>query len=224
MNEKIIKFFKYISRGTGHLFINFSITLLFFAFFANLGIQQKDTLKQDLENFVLEKSNITQEQINQIKIICQANPNQEGCEVIEADPYEEIDQMFNLVKNYLIGKIFIIILLFILGFLLIFLGTSNLITTLFKISLSLTIQSFFAAFYYKFLPNIVKALLNINYFSNTIKEFSQDIVNEVLDVISNWLATPLTKTFKLALIIGVIFLVTTIILWIIKKKRFKRQK
>ena len=60
MDEKANKFFKFISRSLGFIFINFTITLLFLTFFANASLQETDLLKDELQSYALSQFNLTQ--------------------------------------------------------------------------------------------------------------------------------------------------------------------
>ena len=224
MNRNINKFLKFLSRGLGYLLINLTITLIFFAFFANLSLQETDKLKENLQNYILEQSNITKEEFNTLKSLCEQNPNQEGCEFFKQNPIDNLATKINSYKNYFSIILFIIISLFSFGFIFIFLGSNNFLDAIHKISLNLSLQSFFAAFCYKFLPNILNSLLNTNYFIELAKNVSQEEINKVLSIILNWLARPLIKTFNLAILLGIIFLIITIILSIVKKKNINKLK
>lgn len=83
MNEKLSKFLKFVSRNLGFLMINASVTLILFLFFSNLILQQTDSLKYDLENYILEKSNLTKEDFNEIKAICNNNSQVEECQMLQ---------------------------------------------------------------------------------------------------------------------------------------------
>ena len=159
MNRNINKFLKFLSRGLGYLLINLTITLIFFAFFANLSLQETDKLKENLQNYVLEQSNITKEEFIELKNLCEQNPNKEGCEFFKQNPIDNLANQINSYKNYFFNFIFIMILLFIFGFIFILIGSNNFLDAIHKISLNLSLQSFFAAFCYKFLPNILNSLL-----------------------------------------------------------------
>src|SRR3989344_3026744 len=197
--------------------INASVTLILFLFFSNLILQQTDSLKYDLENYILEKSNLTSKDINEIKIICNNNPQIDECRMLQKADFDIFTEKINTAKSYFLGSLLIAISLLIFGMILVFLGAG------YKISLNLTIQSFFAAFYYKVLPDAVKALLNSNYLNSLTQETPKEIINDVLNTILKWLSLSLTKTFNLAIIIGIIFLIITIILYIIKRKALKEQ-
>ena len=204
--------------------IHLSITLILLAFFANLSLQGTDTLKQDLQNFILKQSNITQEQYIEIQNKCTQDPNQDGCEFFRENPLEKITNEVNSVNNYFTGAFFLIIALFLLGFILIFLGSDSFLDACYKVSLTLTFQGFFAAIYYKFLPSIVNYLLSTAQFGQLVQEVPKEISSKILNIIFNWLSNPLTKTFNLALIIGIVFLIITLILHSIKKKKSKTLK
>lgn len=204
--------------------INLAITLVLLFFFANLSLQQTDILKQDLQSFVLKQSNITLEEYNQLQELCAQDSNLGGCEFFTQNPIDKFGNEINSLKNYYAGGIFIVIALFILGIILIYLSTGNFLEAMYKINLNLTIQSFFAAFYYKIIPSILTTLPETSYFTQLASEVPKETIYEIINIILAWLQLPLIKTFELALILGIIFLVITIILHILKKKKSKTLK
>jgi len=203
--------------------INASVTLILFLFFSSSILQQTDSLKYDLEKYILEKSNLTSEDFDEIKTICNNNPQMEECQMLEKADFDIFTEKINTAKSYFLGSLLIAISLLIFGMLLVFLGVNNFLEAGYKISLNLTIQGFFAAFYYKVLPDAVKLLLNSNYLNNLTQETPKEIINDILNIILKWLSLSLTKTFNLAITIGIIFLIITIILYIIKRKALKEQ-
>ena len=204
--------------------MNLSITIIFFAFFANLTLQQTDTLKQDLTSYVLQQSGFSEDELNMVKELCKIDPEQEGCELLNQNPLDNFVDQINALKEYFILALLIVIVLFVLGFVFVFLGTGNLLQTSYNVSLNITILSYFSAFYYKILPDLIKSILNQDFFKNLLQDVDPSIVNDILKIIFNWILRPLIKTFNLALIVGTVFLLITIALFIIKKKKGKPLK
>ncbi len=221
MKIKLNKVLKFISRSFGFLLINFAISLIFLIFFANLTLQQTDVLKNDVENYALTKANVTQEQFNQFKVLCQQNLSQEGCDAINDNSIDNAFSQITPYKKYLPGAIFLFSAALLLGFVFVFFGTNNLLEAFYKISLNLTIQSFLASFYYSFLPDIIKYLANSGYLTNLSQNLPKEELNSALNILLNWLNKPLAKTFNLVVTIGIIFLVITVILFFIKRKDLK---
>ena len=217
MNQKLNKILSFISRSFGFLFINMAMMLLFLAFFANLSLQQTDTLKQELQGYILKQSNITQAEFDQVKTFCEQNPAQENCEFFKQNPIEEVVNKISMAKDYFLGTFLLIIALLLLGFGLVFMATKNLIDAFIKISLNLSIQSFFAATYFNFLPDIFKAIINSSSFSQLAQGISQEEVNQTLTLMVNWLGVPMTRTFNLALSLGIVLTFLTIMLYFHKR-------
>ena len=204
--------------------MNLSITIIFFAFFANLTLQQTDTLKQDLTSYVLQQSNIPEEDLILVKELCKVNPEQEGCEILNQNPLDNFVNQINALKDYFILALLVIIALFVLGFVFVFLGTGDLLQTSYNVSLNITILSYFSAFYYRILPDLIKSILNQDFFKNLLQGVDPSIINDILKIIFNWILRPLIRTFNLALIVGTIFLLVTIALFVIKKRKGKPLK
>src|SRR3989338_8341992 len=189
MNQKLNKILSFISRSFGFLFINMAMMLLFLAFFANLSLQQTDTLKQELQGYILKQN-----------------------------PIEELVNKLSLAKDYFLGTFLLIIALLLFGFGLVFMATKNLLDAFIKISLNLSIQSFFAAIYFNFLPNIFEAIINSSSFSQLSQGVSQEEVNQTLTLIVNWLGVPMARTFNLALMLGIVLTFLTIMLYFYKRR------
>lgn len=73
------------------------------------------------------------------------------------------------------------------------------------------------------MPDAAKLLLNSDYLNSLTYETPKEIINDILNIILKWLSLSLTKTFNLAIIFGAIFLIITIILYIVKRKALKEQ-
>ncbi|MEK6932801.1 MAG: hypothetical protein AABW56_03335 [Nanoarchaeota archaeon] len=223
MGDKFKKFLRFISKSLGYLLINLSITLILFLTFTSYTLEDTQSLENDLTNYILETSNITRAEYDAIQNTCKSNPEIENCDYLLQNRVDKIKEQIDVFKTYLVGTIFVLISLILIGFLLVFLGTNNLIETGYRVFLALCIQSFFAALYYKLLPDILTTLINNNSFNNISGEVPREVVNEIVTLILVWLSSQLARTFKLALIVGVIFGIVTLIFYFVKKKRFKRE-
>ena len=223
MGDKLKKFFRFISKALGYLLINLSITLILFLTFTNYTLQDTQSLETDLTNYIIKSSNITLEEYNAIQTTCCNNPEIENCNYLLQNRVDKIKDQLDVFKTYIVGTTFVLISLILIGFLLVFLGTNDLIETSYKVSFDLCLQSFFAALYYKLLPTILTTLMNNQSFNNITSEVPKEVVNEIVTLILAWLSSPLARTFKLALIVGVSFGILALIFYIIKKKRFKRE-
>ena len=76
--------------------INASVTLILFLFFSSSILQQTDSLKYDLEKYILEKSNLTSEDFDEIKTICNNNPQMEECQMLEKADFDIFTEKINI--------------------------------------------------------------------------------------------------------------------------------
>ena len=228
MNETLKKILKFFSRSLGFFFINSAIILILFAFFTYSSINNLDSLKTSLQISVQKQiSNISYNGIT-IEEYCKLKPQDENCKQISSlSNNPEIDQAFNNVKvyqSYTVSVVFIAIILFLLGFVFVYLGTSSLLIASYKVSLNISINSLLATIYFNFLPNIIKAMLNAPRFQDLTKDAPKEYINEITNVILTWIKIPVSATVKLSIILTGIFLVIAIILKIEQKKRLKITK
>ncbi len=217
MNEKLIKILKFFSRSIGFLLINFSLILILFAFFINSGINNIDSLKDNLQSFVNEElsQNINQNDLNQIKEYCNKNLQDEKCKQLsQIDENKQFNQIFESIKSakkYLVLLILSSLTLFLLGFMLVYFGTFNLLISGYKISIHLTINNFIAALYFNFIPDLVNLTLNNSQIQELTKEIPKEIIEKIAGIVLNWIEIPLFLTVRLTLILGVIFLIISVI-------------
>ena len=207
--ENVLKF---ISRSMGFFMINFGVVLILLGFFINSSINNIDVLKSDFEKSIQEQISNEFDQ----EILEEANLSLEN-----NAPFNELIEKITQVKDYLDFLIFASFILFIIGFVFVYLGTFNILNTLYKISVHLTISNFLFVLYFKFFPNILNLMLNNEKFIQLSTEVPREYINKASQIILNWISTPLYLTSKLAIIFGSIFLIISIILYFVKKKALK---
>lgn len=207
--ENVLKF---ISRSMGFFMINFGVVLILLGFFINSSINNIDVLKSDFEKSIQEQISNEFDQ----EILEEANLSLEN-----NAPFNELIEKITQVKDYLDFLIFASFILFIIGFVFVYLGTFNILNTLYKISVHLTISNFLFVLYFKFLPDLINLMLKSENFMELSTGIPSEYINKVSEIILNWISTPLYLTSKLAIIFGAIFLVISVVLYFVKKKGLK---
>jgi preprotein translocase subunit SecG len=226
---------KFISRNIGFLLINLAVILILFSFFINSSINNIDTLKNDLQVSVQEQilvqTNISQNDIEKAQLYCKSNPNDERCKTLsnlnsQLNENQQFNQFFEnirLTKNYLKFAILLSLILFLFGFLFVYLGVFNLLITSYKISVHLAVHNFLAALYFKFLPNLFNLVLSSSKFNQATKGIPPEYLSQISNIILNWIKIPIFVTIKLTIILGIVFLVISLILYFVKKKALKEK-
>lgn len=203
--------------------------MILFAFFINSGINNIDSLKDGLQSFVNEElsQNINQNDLNQIKEYCNNHLQDERCKQLsQIDENKQFNQIFESIKSakrYLILLIISSLTLFLLGFFLVYLGIFNLLISFYKISIHITLNNFIAALYFNFIPDLINLTLNNSRIQELTKEIPKEIIEKVAGIVLNWIEIPLFLTVRLTLILGLIFLIISVIFYFIKKKALKKE-
>src|SRR3989344_607490 len=171
MNETLSKILRFFSRSFGFFLINFSVLLVLFAFFLNSSIDNIDVLKNDLQDSVkeeiLNQVNVNKDDLQEIVNYCNNNSKDERCTELseinsQINDNKEVNDIFNtikLAKDYIKISVIASIILFLIGFLFVYLGVFNFLETSYKVSVHLTIHNFLAALYFKFIPNLFNLAL-----------------------------------------------------------------
>ena len=223
-------FLKIISRSFGNFLLVLSITLLLFSVFASSAFNNLDDLKVSLTEKLTSidvLSEIYQIDFRKTEESCKTNPNLNECkqlEEIKADANNKnTENLFNKIKNYsryIFTLRMIVLILFVLGFLFIFLGSEySLFLTLQKISLSITLIGLFNAVYYKLLPSLITSMFNSSYIKENIKDIPPFLVQEIKTIVIEWFKIQINNAFVVALILAVAFGITYIGLRIYKKRK-----
>ena len=203
--------------------------LILLAFFINSSINNIDLLKTDLQNTIQEQD-ISQDNVPdeiQINEYCKDNPQDENCKQLnKANQNQEFEKLFSsikAVKNYVTFSIFGSLILFLFGFMFVYFGTLNLLITAYKVSVHLTINNFLASLYFNFIPKFINLSLNNPKVQEITKDIPQEFIEKITGIILNWIKTPVFLTVKLTIILGVIFLMISIVLYFVKKKALKEK-
>lgn len=188
-----MSFLRTIGRFFGGFFVLFGITIFIMSYFGIYAVNNFHILENDLKNLGMD--------LEQEEQYCNQNPNDENCK----NPIFSIKKEINDFKYYgslmrVIGFIF-----FVVGFFL-FVWCSSWIDGLRQTSLISFIGIVFSYLYYKY------AIIN------AINSF---LSQEIIGIINNWATITINKTLNLILILGVIFLILTISLYILKYKKMK---
>ena len=225
MNETLKKILKFLSRSLGFFLINLAVLFLLLIFFVNLSVDDTDTLKKDLESSIqvqiLTQSNISESDLKKAREYCNINSSDANCNTLkELDQNQEFNELFDKIKsakNYFNLIMISALILFLFGFIFVYLGTFSLLITSYKVSVHLTISNFLAALYFKFIPNLVNAAVLSPQVQEIVKDIPKEFIDEVIRIILNWIEKPLFLTIKLTIILGIIFLMISIILFILKR-------
>ncbi|MBI2105893.1 hypothetical protein HYT56_03590 [Candidatus Woesearchaeota archaeon] len=230
------KILKFLSRALASLLFTFAFFMLFASVFGANLIENLPSLESSLkENFF--ESDILLEQLSkesgltaaEIREACKQdqNKNQENCKQINnpeqaaASATDEIKKQIAQYEPILNNLAIPIIVVFILSLLFYFLGTMSIYTALFKISINAFFSAIFGflAFssFSKLLPGIVDQAFNIvsaDISQEIPIEFKQNIIN----VINDWLKSPLSELNTLLIYIGAVSLITSIIFYLLKNR------
>lgn len=233
MIEKPLKF---LSKFIGGSLITLAVTLFLFSFFISYNIEGVDDLKGSLQNFLTSNlllSELAEQQnidLEELESYCNLNPDDENCLLLQQQgtllqDNPEINNLIEQVKGYNIyatyGRIGAIVL-FLIGVLLIYLGTFDIKASLYKVSFNSTVSSGLAILYYRFLPSFTKSITS-NLSSQLPPEIPPGLINSLTALILNWMKIPINKVTILATILTMIFLVITVALFIIKRKDLKEK-
>ena len=189
-----MNFLKAVGKFFGGFFVLFGITIFIMSYFGIYAVNNFNVLENDVKNLGVD--------LNQLEEYCSQNPNDANCQnsMLKGIKKEIDDFRYYGSLMRVIGFI-----IFILGFLL-FVWCSGWMNGLRQTSLISLIGIIFSYIYYKY------AIINaINSF------FSE----EIIEIINNWATITINKTLNLILILGVIFLILTISLYILKYKKMK---
>ena len=192
---------KIIGKFFAGLLALFGITIFIMSYFGIYATNNFNILENDINaemNELLQDNGIN----------CINNPENENCRMLGQNPIvETIRKEVEDFKYYgnamrIIGFIFIIA-----GFLL-FVLCSSWIDGARQTSLILLIGSLFSYFYYKYM--VMGAL-------------SSFLQPEILGVINNWAQASISQTTRFIAILIAIFLILTIALYLLKRKRMKEE-
>ena len=189
-----MNFLKAVGKFFGGFFVLFGITIFIMSYFGIYAVNNFNVLENDVKNLGVD--------LNQLEEYCSQNLNDANCQnsMLKGIKKEIDDFRYYGSLMRVIGFI-----IFILGFLL-FVWCSGWMNGLRQTSLISLIGIIFSYIYYKY------AIIN------AINSFLSE---EIIEIINNWATITINKTLNLILILGVIFLILTISLYILKYKKMK---
>jgi len=219
---------KTISRFSGKTLISISLTIFILTFFTIPLIENVDVLEESLvESFtneilleeVAENSDLS---VQEIKDLCNKNPEQEGCEIV-TDPSSLLEEEISPVikqleeaKPFLFLARIISFFLFLLGILFLYLGTFNLILVGYKTSITTLFTSLFYALVYgtlnKTIPNLAEQAM-------ISPDVPKSLLKITIDATTKWFQASSKQVLVLCIVLIVISLVLTIIFYLLKRKQ-----
>ena len=220
-----MSFLKGLLGFFGRTFVGIGLTLFIFSFFLGYALDDIGVFEESLkESIILNLESM--EGYDELVEFCEDNPSDENCNIINnpeqsIEDNESFDQVIGDISVYephLLLLRWISIVLFLLGFCLIYLTKKSFVMAMYKVSFSSTITAALAIFYYRYLPALFDKILTGNFLGSFIEGFPVEIVDVVSNIINTWLSLPLYKTYNIAILITAIFLVLTVAFYFIKKK------
>ncbi len=234
MNEFLRKTLNFISKSFGFFLINLSILLLIFAFFANSTLNNISSLENDLQGLAKEQINQSKEIsvfLEQAKEYCKLNPSDENCEqlknfdedelVSEGLGFDKISKDLESIKSAIKLSFLVSIILFIFGFLFVYLSCFNLLNAGFLTSMHITINNFVLGVLFYLMPNLISNILNSKNITDILSQLPIGVGEKITEIILNWIKKPIFLTLRLTIILGIIFLIIILTLYLLKKKGLK---
>ncbi|MBU2639955.1 MAG: hypothetical protein KKG75_04600 [Nanoarchaeota archaeon] len=219
--------FKTISRFLGKTLISLSLTIFILTFFAVPLIENVDVFKESLtESFsegilleeIAEQSDLS---VQEIKNLCNKNPEQEGCEIVTDPPSiieEEIAPVIEQIeesKQHIFSARVVTIFTFLLGLIFLYLGTFNIILTAYKASITTLFISLFYALFYGTINRTIPSLAEQAMIG---PEVPKSLLKITVDAINKWFQVPSQQVLQLCIILIAISLPLTIIFYFLKRR------
>ena len=220
---------KFISKYFGKFLVSVSISFFIFSFFMIYLADNTEAFKASFTadkiiNVMVETDGLS---LEEIKTICAKNPNQESCDIIN-NPSKLLDEQFSpftekiaSFRSLAVKAIPLAIIVLILGFIFIYLGTSSFAIATYLTSLTISIASLFSILFYKLMVfSLPDLATNIQ---NTQQDVPQELLNLAIQSITEWIRVPIQKTVFLCLILLLIFVPLAIFFYIKKRNISKKQ-
>jgi hypothetical protein len=216
---------KFISRSLGKFLISISLSIFILSFLVISLVNNTDTLKDSFDSETILNLMLENEEgltIEEIKTVCEKSPNQEGCDMI-TDPSKLLDEQFdplieqiNSYKPLVLSSRVASIIVFLVGIVLIYLGTLNIFQTGYRVSITTFISSAFYALFYKLITTSLPTLAeNIPMDQNV----PQELLNLAVNAITSWIKLPVEETFSLCLVIALISLISSVAFFFLKSRK-----
>ena len=205
-----MKLLKSIGKFFGGFLVLFGLTIFIISYFGSYAVSNFSILEKDINEYTLKSiSNQGGMSADQFKEYCSKNPNDENCGILNKNPIiEQIKKEINEFIYYgnamrILGFIFFLAGLLLLVFF------SGFMAGLKSVSIISLIGTIFSYLYYKYI--IIGALSNF-------------LPKEIFDVTSNWISITLKQTLNFVIILGIIFLILSIGLYILNKNRLTSEE
>jgi hypothetical protein len=235
---------KLLARSSGKFLISTGVTLIIFSIFLLNLVNSTDVLKDSLkssldsEELIREVVDTSKLSYDEIKVLCDSNPKQEGCDLINNpsklaeehvdNQLKSILQDLNQTTDKLKKSNIISIILILIGIGLVHLGTVNFFEADYKISSTVFFSVLFLVLFFNFLPNFLSfvvdrlllPVLNSNGFTGKV---STQLLDVSLNSINKWLKLPTENILGICIIILMLSLISSIVFLILKRK-FPNQK
>ncbi|MCD4666783.1 hypothetical protein K8R47_03160 [archaeon] len=226
-----MKILRFLAKLIGGMFLTLGLTLFILSFFINYSLDNVDTLEETVDDlgseFIIDKiSEESNMDKDQLLLFCEQNPEDLACAAInnpvEASGFSGFINKVQEYDNYVTILRFISYFLFLIGFLLIWLGAGSIINALYLASLKSTITSLIAIIYYNLLPKVItNALENMLVQQQGVSFELLEIIREALLI---WVKIPVFKTVMTSIIITIIFGALTLLFFLIKRKILNKDK
>ena len=235
---KAKKILQFLSRSFAGLLFTVGFFLLFMSVFLSGLLENLPVLKSSLQENLVNEDFIAEQiaaqsgiAVEQVKEIFRKDPAQEGCEPLNNPNLMAtslVEEITNKINPYaqLINKLkLLMIFLFVLSLVFYFLGTMEIYAALFKISINTAISAVFGYIAFSslstLLPGIVDQAFNI-----AAADISQKLPigfkENIIKVVNAWLEVPISNLNKLFIYLAAISLLTSILFYILKRKKAKR--
>tara|TARA_Y100000034_G_C6763881_1_gene340424 strand:- start:102 stop:782 length:681 start_codon:yes stop_codon:yes gene_type:complete len=223
---------KLLSKTLAGLLFTLAFFMLFASVFGSSLISNFDSFESTFKS-ELSESDILVEQVasqsgltvNELRTICQQNPLQDSCELINnpESAFEKmgLGQLKTEVESY--GSIFDkftvpMIIIFILSLIFYYLGTFSVYGALFKVSLNTLISAVLGFIAFDSMPSYLPKILN-KVISSQAQEIPTELQNIILNSINAWLKISLSSLNTLFTYIIGISIASSILFYFLKKKQ-----
>jgi len=228
---------KFISRSLGKFLISFSLTFFILSFLAISLADNTDTLRSSLssglasEDLLEELIDTSELSIGEIKELCKQNPEQGGCDavnnpakLVDEQIISELDPLLQQIKDLrstMVNVRILSVITFILGMILLYLGTFNIPLTLYKASLTTSISSAFYIIFYKFVGTSIPSIAEQ---ATSTQEVPQELIQVAISAVTAWMEVPISAVVDISTILIVISLPLTILFFFLKRRHEKNNQ
>lgn len=222
---------KSISKFFGSLLIFISIFAFIFSFMIIELANNVDVLKDSMESEEILEEMLTigsELTLDEMKEICQQNPQEEGCDII-MDPSLLFEDGFKAISEINNSDVsfwrFLSIILLLIGIALWYAGTSDIYSTFYKVSLTM-LFSILPYFIILFFSSSLSSSNFINDIINKINkvEVSPKLTELTLNAVKVWYDAAIQDLKPLLITLFAVSLALTILFYFLKGKSKKSHK